>query len=305
MSNDPGDTLEYRPAPSSPPGAPRPRSSEVQVDLAALSHKGNVRPNNEDVYLVVRADRALQTLLTNLPAGDVPERAGEVAYGMVVADGVGGEAAGEVASRMAVRTLVGLVLDTPDWVLRPGEEESERVMSRMARRYRQVDAVLGEAARIDSALKGMSTTMTVACSLSNDLFLGHVGDSRAYLVRGDKIHQLTRDHTGAQALAAMGIIQPEQVKTHRLRHVLTRVLGAGSGRVEADVQRLSLSDGDQVLLCTDGLTEMVDTAAIAEALRGGGTAAEACQALVELALKNGGKDNVTVALARYRFGQAS
>jgi protein phosphatase len=153
----------------------------------------------------------------------------------------------------------------------------------------------------DPGLRGMGTTMTLALSLGPSLLIGHVGDSRAYLFRPGVLLQLTRDHTVVQALVEAGRLTPAEAATHPFRHVLTRSLGSGPDRVEADFQRAWLADGDQLLLCTDGLTDMVDNAAIAAVLGGAATAEEACQALVALALKNGGKDNVTVALARYRF----
>src|SRR5438874_11752502 len=109
------DTVEYPPDPPGP--VPRPAPPSVQVDVAALSHPGLVRPNNEDVYLVVHGGRFLETLRTNLPAGHLPDRSVADGYGLLVADGVGGKTAGEVASRLAVSTLVHLVLDTPDWIL--------------------------------------------------------------------------------------------------------------------------------------------------------------------------------------------
>jgi protein phosphatase len=280
---------------------PRPFSSEVRVDFGALSHPGKVRTNNEDSYLVVRFDRGLETLLTNLPEGYVPRRFQEVGYGMTVADGVGGSASGEVASRLAITTLVTLVLNQPDWLMRLGEPESKRVMRRMARRLRQVDEALKEEAATDRTLAGMATTLTLACSLGSDLFLAHVGDSRAYYYRGTELHPLTRDHTYVRALADLGILRPEAALTHRLRHVLTRALGGRAASSEAEVQRLQLGDGDQVLLCTDGLTDLVDNATIAAVLSRAGPAREACKTLVDLALERGGKDNVTVVLARYRF----
>jgi protein phosphatase len=102
-------------------------------------------------------------------------------------------------------------------------------------------------------------------------------------------------------LADLGIIRPEEVRRHRFRNVLTRALGDSGAPVTADVQRVRLQGGDQLLLCTDGLTNMVEDAAIAATLRQAGTAQQACQALVELALQRGGKDNVTVIVAAYRF----
>src|SRR5262245_19113603 len=109
MTSDPQDTAEYVPLPASSESASsRPAAERTVVDIAALSHPGNVRPNNEDVFLIVRAYRALQTLWTNLPAGHIPVRSDEEVYGMLVADGLGGLAAGEVASRMAASTVVRL-----------------------------------------------------------------------------------------------------------------------------------------------------------------------------------------------------
>jgi serine/threonine protein phosphatase PrpC len=295
------DTAEY-PVLTSPNDvlSPQSTSSAVQVDLAALSHQGKVRPNNEDHFLVVRFNRSLQTLLTNLPEGLIPFRVEEVGYGMVVADGMGGQAAGEVASRLAIRTLINLALATPDWVMRGGGPEVERAMQRMAERYRQVDAALREQAQADPSLAGMGTTMTLACSLGADLILTHVGDSRAYLLRSGALHPLTRDHTLVRELVDRGVVRPEEAANHPFRHVLTRALGRSEGEI-AEVQRISLVDGDQLLLCTDGLTDMVDSTTIEAILRSSASSEDACQTLVELALQNGGKDNVTVVLGRYRF----
>jgi len=295
------DTDEYPTSVSSETQTPEPISSQVQVDLAGFSHPGYVRENNEDHYLVVRFDRSLQTLMTNLPEGHIPQRFEEVGYGMVVADGIGGASAGEIASQTAISTLVNLVLNTPDWIMRGGAHEAEKAMERMAERYRRIDAVLTEQGSADPRLWGMGTTLTLAYSLGPNLFLAHIGDSRAYLLHGGELHQLTRDHTIVQALVETGCLRRDEMATHRLRHVLTRSLGTSEGEVEAECQTVSLADQDQVLLCTDGLTDMVDQATIRSVLLSGASANEACHALIELALKQGGKDNVTVVLARYRF----
>jgi protein phosphatase len=274
----------------------------VEVDLGGLSHQGKVRHNNEDCFLTVRFERGLHPLLTNLPADSLPARLSEGGHGLLVADGIGGMAAGEVASHLAVSTLVDLVMSTPDWIMRLDEHSRQRVLLRFAQRYHEIDTVLCERARAEPDLAGMGTTLTVAGSIGTELIVTHVGDSRAYLYRDDRLQQLTRDHTFAQALADLGTIAPEEVATHPRRHILTRALGGGPGGWgEPDLQRLTLQEGDGVLLCTDGLTEMVDDAGIAAILRGGGTSQEICQALVDAALDRGGKDNVTVVLARYHF----
>jgi protein phosphatase len=266
-----------------------------------LSHAGKVRANNEDAYLFVKAERSLHALTTNLPPGSIPEVETEVCYGLLVADGVGGMAAGEVASRLAVTTLTHLVLDTPDWILLAVEPESARILKRMAERFTQVDSVLRAAAKTDSRLAGMGTTMTVAAVLGRELFVSHVGDSRVYLSRGAEFRRLTRDHTGAEELAAAGWISTADVASHPFRGALTRALGGTTNSPDAEVGQFSLFGGDQLLLCTDGLTDMVDDEAIAATIRASATSHDACQALVDLALEKGGRDNVTVMIARCQF----
>jgi protein phosphatase len=296
------DTVEI-PLPAHVPEKrwPHTGSAEAEVDVAALSDRGLVRPNNEDHFLTVRIGRSWQTLQSNLPPDHVPGRSEEAGYGLLVADGMGGAAGGEHASRVAIATLVSLALHTPDWIFSTGEQETEQVIERMSERYRRIDATLRAQGKEDPSLSGMGTTMTLACSLGTNLIVGHIGDSRAYLFRDGMLYQLTRDHTLVQALVDAGRITPEQAAKHPYRHMLTRYLGGGKDGVGADFQRASLADDDQLLLCTDGLTEMVDGPTIAATLAGTATARAACEALVGLALKKGGKDNVTVALARYRF----
>jgi protein phosphatase len=143
--------------------------------------------------------------------------------------------------------------------------------------------------------------LTVAVSLGANLLIGHIGDSRAYLFRGRRLHQLTSDHTLAQALIDAGIADPEDSGTRAMRHVLTAALGSTGARVDPQVQRLYLNTNDQVLLCTDGLTEMVNDEVIASVLSEAPTAQSACQNLVDLALGAAGLDNITVVLARYKF----
>jgi protein phosphatase len=278
-------------------------ASPVQVDMSAASHPGLVRARNEDTFLVIRGHRALEILMTNLGDASMPPRFDIHSYGMLVADGMGGMSVGDVASRLAVQTVVALVLNTPDWVMLTGDYQNETILSRMADRYRNVDSVLREEAAFDPKLMGMGTTMTVSYSLGTDLFIGHVGDSRAYLLRGGPLRRLTQDHTLAQAMADAGTLSANELVKHQFRHMLTRYLG-GQKPVKADVQQLRLQDADQVLLCTDGLTEMVDDADITAILREAKSAKEACDALIAAALKGGGQDNVTVALARYRFSNA-
>jgi PPM family protein phosphatase len=293
------DTAEYYPP--TEPAKGRGSSPRVGVELAGLSHPGHVRPNNEDHYFVARTERRLEPVLTNLPFEHLPDRTSEVGYGLLVADGMGGRAAGEVASRSAIHLFLELLLDTPDWIMRFQGELGGEVMQRMIERFRHIDAALSEWSQSDPDLAGMGTTMTLACSVGADLLTTHVGDSRAYLFRQGRLHRLTHDQTIAQELADTGAIEPDEVSTHRFRHVLTQALGRRGGEVRVEVGRIKLADGDQLLLCTDGLTEMVADELVAKELKASAPAADVCHALIERALENGGRDNVTVALARYHF----
>ena len=303
MHTDPSaDTSEYLgtdPALPPLPGPHRP-IDPVRIDWAALSHPGLVRPTNQDHFLLARAGRFLRTVATSLPDGCVPDEFGDDVYAVAVADGMGGEAGGEVASRLAITYLVQLVLSTPDWILGLGEPEVEKFLVRAGRRFRAVNEVVLDEAGRAMHLSGMGTTLTLAWSLGAELFVANVGDARAYLLRGGSLRRLTRDHTVAQALADAGHITPEDVASHNLRHVLTRVIGR-KDQGEPDVHRVRLADGDRLLVCTDGLTDAAGEEAIADELGRDVPAAEVCRGLIDLALRGGGRDNVTVAVADYRI----
>jgi serine/threonine protein phosphatase PrpC len=279
-----------------------PVSSPLEVDIAAATHRGLVRANNEDHYLALRFGRFLETVSTNIAEGCLEPSFEDTGYGMVVADGLGGMAAGDVASRTALCKLVELVVNTPDWFMKVDRgEDIAKVMSRMTQRFRHIDDELRERAQNNRTLLGMGTTLTVAVSLASNLLIGHIGDSRAYMLRNKRLHQLTRDDTLAQALIDSGIADPEDTATRAMRHVLTAAIGSTGEPVNPQVQRLHLSHDDQILLCTDGLTGMVKDDVIASTLREARSSSEACQTLIELALSAGGSDNVTIVLARYRF----
>ena len=286
---------DLRPLPSGalPPEATTPRP--VVVDVGARTHCGKVRDNNEDNFHVIQFGRYLHTVLSSLPAGEFSEE-DRPGYGFVVADGMGGHAAGEVASRRAITLLVECALQTPDWILGREDALLAKVMTRTAERFRAVnEAVIAEAQR-QRALGGMGTTLSLALSLGDDLIVAHVGDSRVYLFRDDNLRRLTTDHTIAQQRGGF-----DAASAARFRNVLTRAIGTHLGGAEPDVDRFRLADGDRLLLCTDGLTDMVDEASIARELGRAAPSAQTCQALVDLALDGGGKDNVTVVVATYHL----
>jgi PPM family protein phosphatase len=298
MNNEPDVANELaKPEDETPPPS---FSSLVSVDVFGMSDKGHMRTRNEDHFIVVRCGRAVETVLSNIgeenQPGDLFEETG---FGMVVADGVGGEAAGEVASRQAIYTLMSLALHTPDWQFRWGPKERNTVMWRMKDRFRRVNSALMREAAVHASLNGMCTTMTAALSQGDDLIIGHVGDSRAYLFHDGKLVRLTRDHTLGARLVEDGTHSPNDRLVRELRNVLMQALGSRETECLPDVHDYVLEDGDQVLLCTDGLTDMVEDRLIESVLKESTSAKLACRSLIDLALSNGGRDNVTAIVARY------
>jgi len=268
---------------------------QFDVDVGGRTHPGLVRENNEDNFHVVRFGRYLQTVLSSLPAGDAPEEHAPPGYGFAVADGMGGHAAGEIASRMALTVLVESALQTPDWILGRDDELLARVMERTAQRFQQVDEAIRDRAQSRPGLRTMGTTLSVALSLSDALIVAHAGDSRAYLFRGGELRPLTRDHTLGEQL---GDRYP--AASTKLRHVLTRYVGGWEPAFQPEVAQYRLAHGDRLLLCTDGLTNMVDDASITRELGRDESSDEVCRGLVKKALEGGGRDNITVVVATYR-----
>jgi PPM family protein phosphatase len=281
--------------------APGPATTAVHIEVSGLSDVGKVREENQDHFVVVRTGRFSETVATSLPPGEVPGRTEERGLLMMVADGMGGHAAGEVASRTAIATLITQVLNHPDWILKVDEQSAAEILDRAVNRYRALDNALAQRMEADPALRGMGTTLTAAYSLGLDLFLAHVGDSRAYLYRDGKVRQLTRDHTHVQKMVEAGILSAQDAATHGLRHVLTNILGGGRRSVEVELHRLRLAGGDRLLLCSDGLTSTAQDDEIAGILGQSESTETSCRRLIDLALERGAPDNVTVVVARYEL----
>ena len=222
---------------------------------ATATHQGMVRDMNEDsVYPTSSGESSDEALF-------------------IVADGMGGHVAGEVASRIAVNAAASTEVHPTD---------------RVAAGNR---AIREEVAR-DPGLEGMGTTMTLLRIEDDVATIGHIGDSRAYLFRDGELSQLTEDHTVAAEYVAQGQLSAEEAATHPQRHMLLRTLGL-TRFVNVDEIRVELASGDRILLCSDGLTEMVRDDKIAKAL-GNGTPDEVVWELIEMANNAGGVDNITV-----------
>jgi protein phosphatase len=191
------------------------------------------------------------------------------------------------------------LLETLKWFFQFKGKEEDKVLAEFHSALGQANArVLTEAAQHPN-LRGMGTTLTLAYSLNDALFVAHVGDSRCYLCRQRILYRLTRDHTLVQDMVRVGALRAEDADQHRLRHVITNVVGGDSAEVKVEVHKVQLKADDAVLLCSDGLTDMLADEEIARILQAEVDPERACRRLLGRANEEGGKDNITVMLARY------
>jgi serine/threonine protein phosphatase PrpC len=276
---------------------PSPRWS-LAVNSFGLSDPGKVRKSNEDHFLIASMVKSLQVELTSLPQERI-QHSSKQGRIFIVADGMGGHAAGEEASALAIDSVESFVLDTFKWFMPSKHQDQDQVLDDFQAAVEQVNArVLSEAAQRPE-LHGMGTTLTVAYNLRDELFIAHVGDSRCYLSRKGELHRLTRDHTLVDELVRAGAIAPEDAPRHRLRHVITNTVGGNCAEIQVEVHKARLEAGDRLLLCSDGLTEMVSEDLIGEILESENNPEAACQLLVNRANEAGGKDNITVVIAHF------
>ena len=286
------------------------RLPRVGVEVGAESDVGKVRAQNEDHYLVAKLAKSMRICRTSLPEDWSTRFADEEGHLLVVADGMGGVVGGERASRLAVETIEGFVLNVVQWFLHIGaarpagvddtiEGNENPIVRELRKAFERADATVIARAQAEPRLRGMGTTLTMAYSVGTELFLVHAGDTRAYLFRDGELRQLTEDHTLVEALVKGGAITAEAARTHARRNVVTNVVGGPNQGVYAEVHRLEILDGDLLLLCSDGLTEPVDDTQIAGVLARHRDPEYACRRLVELAIQGGAPDNVTAVVARY------
>ncbi|HEX4612950.1 MAG TPA: protein phosphatase 2C domain-containing protein, partial [Urbifossiella sp.] len=266
----------------------------VAFDCFGLTDTGRVRSRNEDQFLIADLQKALRVHATSLPEGLYGSLGGQE-HGklFLVADGLGGQAGGEIASSVVVETLARYVLHTMPWFFRlhgRGEDDLEYQLRSALHACREEVGSVAEA----SGMIDMGTTLTLGYLMWPRLFVAHVGDSRAYLYRDGEARQITTDHTVAQRMVEKGLLTPEQAAESRWGHALMRCVGAGSPESEVDVLKVRLNVGDVLLFCTDGLSKYLDPAAIGAALGKTEPAEQTARGLVAAANAAGGNDNVTV-----------
>lgn len=236
---------------------------DVEFNFAARSDVGLIRSNNQD------SGYAGQHLL-------------------VLADGMGGAAGGDIASSVAVAHLVPLDTD---------EIPADQILLRLRLALQEAHDELVERVEIEPKLRGLGTTCIAVLRSGNKLGMVHIGDSRAYLLRDGKLTQVTTDHSLVQYLVSTGQITPEEADTHPQRSVILRVLGDNPGLIDADESMRQAVLGDRWLLCSDGLSGVVSHDTIQEVMRTESDPDQCAERLVELALNGGGPDNVTCVVA--------
>ena len=270
-------------------------TNPVTVDSFGLTDIGTIRTVNEDQFVIASLRKSVRLRHTSLTdAGLVARLAGVESYLFVVADGVGGRPGGELASTSAVASLLEYVdqavvayhsldIDQEHNFLANLEHSVQRAHERIIEEH-------------GSPGKGPATTLTMVTLTWPRAYLVHVGDSRAYYLRGGRLRQLTRDQTTGEYMVDVGAWTEDQAARAKVGGNLTSALG-GQEMTPA-VGLIDLEPGDVLLLCTDGLTKHVADPQIAEVLRGTGNAEAMCRELVQKALQTGGSDNVTVIVAK-------
>lgn len=276
----------------------------LSVSAYGITDTGKVRQSNEDQFLIAELSKAMRVWQTSLPEPKL--QVGEdCAHMFLVADGMGGHRAGERASAIAVTAIEQFTLNNFRWFFNTDNSGAQKVLAQFQLALGQADAQILEEAAENPELKGMGTTLTMAFQLGAQLCIVHVGDSRAYLYRDGQLHQLTKDHTLVAEMVRSGAIRKDQAAGHHLRNVITNVVGGPTLGVKVEARAFQLQAGDRLLLCSDGLTEMVNGDAISATLDADPAPESAAKQLLAQANEAGGRDNITVVVVRFDAAEES
>ena len=275
------------------------RDAPPSLLAAGRTDPGCVHATNEDQLLILELDKAVRVRQSSLP--QLRTRLGDDrAQLLLVADGLGGHRGGAEASAVAVLTVEEFVRNTLKWFFHLERAEEQEVLGEFCAALQRADQELFRLTARYPELAGMGTTLTLAYCLNADLFVVHVGHGRCYLRRGGALHRLTRDHTVAAEMARRGHLSPREEAPARLRHLVPNVVGGDRPGPPPATHQLALEPGDVLLLCTDGLTEMLPDDRIDAVLAAEPDPGRACERLVAEAKDAGGGDNVTVIVAAYQ-----
>jgi serine/threonine protein phosphatase PrpC len=265
--------------------------SPVWLNAFGQSDVGVVRENNEDSFLM--AD--LSTGVVASDATAFSHAIGPKGSLLLVADGMGGAVAGEVASKMAADQVMRGISSQLSGMRHLNQRGFVRTLKQSV--Y-DANSVVFDEAQSDKTLRGMGTTLTAAAVLGEFVYFAQLGDSRAYLARNGSIVQMTKDQSLVAQLIATGGLSPHEARTHPQRNVILQALGV-QPKVDVVISFAQLKRGDQLVLCSDGLHGKVEAEEVNETLQRWATPADVCQRLIELARERGGEDNITVVVANF------
>jgi len=267
--------------------------------ICGATHVGRKRSVNQDHFLIAKLQNSLSVQQSSLPLQSL-ERTYIHPLGtlMLVADGMGGHAAGERASLMAIETIVEQLVNRSESIFPSRHVDDAAIIHQLQETIRRTHERLQNEGRRDTTLAGMGTTLTMAIIRWPHLYVAHAGDSRCYLIRRQEVKQLTTDHTMARRLVDSGGLKPADESNSKWSSVLWNVIGGTSeSAVTADVKRIELEPGDCIMLCSDGLHRFLDPALIKQTLLQRPSPRAAADAFIQLALSGGGDDNITVIVA--------
>jgi PPM family protein phosphatase len=271
-----------------------------KMDCFGQTDRGRRRPSNEDHFLIADLKKALQIHHTSLNFDD-EETLFSASQGMMllVADGMGGHAAGEQASRLTIESLTASILNAMPWFFSRDAEGDDDLRAALERALHRCQERLQNEAKTHPQTQGMGTTLTAAYVHWPRATVIHAGDSRCYLLRGGRLTQVTRDHTVAQQLTETSEVKPGDVLHSRWANVLWNAIATNETAVKPEVHQFDLQLGDVLLLCTDGLSKHVADAGILDILRRNVDSRTSCGMLIDAALADGGSDNITVVIAKF------
>jgi serine/threonine protein phosphatase PrpC len=275
---------------------PRPRRP-FAVHSFGLSDRGKLRKTNEDRFAIVELARTMHVHGSNVPQAR-SKYSSHRGHVFLVADGLGGNHAGEVASALTVETIEDFLLNTLRRFTNLQVSEEQNALKELQSALLHVDSRIFTEAQNHPEWRGMGTTLTLAFAVNWTLFIAHAGDSRCYLFSNGELQQVTRDHTITGELLRQGVLSPDVAARHPFRHVVTNILGGREPGVQVDLHRLDLHAEDVILLCSNGLSDMVSADQMASVLREELDPRRTCEQLVAAANDRGGKDNITAVVAR-------
>ncbi len=274
----------------------------AKITSAGRTDVGKKRESNQDQYLIADLNKSMQVQSTSLNL-DTQSRLYGMSHGklFMVADGMGGHQGGNRASTLAIDLLINQLLNSMHWFFQMDQEQEHReqgFIEDLKRMMQKAHEAIEAESSADQSARGMGTTLTLAYVIWPWMYVVHAGDSRCYLLRGDELRQLTRDHTVSNQLVEKGGMTADEADKSPWSNVLYNALGAGASSVTAEVHKVALEPNDTIMLCSDGLYRYTKDDELRDLMLSELEPSEICRSFIELANFRGGADNITTIVAR-------